>query len=393
MSARGRKRIAIVGGGKRAITLGRMLLGERDRAELVAIAEPRPDRREDCSRAFDLGPDRYYRDHRDLLERCPDLDGVLVATSVPTHAEVACDCMEKGLAVYLEKPIAGTIEGARRIVEVAQHTGARIQVGFNLRYAPFFEKIHDLAVSGALGRVLSINWSEGITVRMWADDYCRSHSYNSRAVTGNLLLEKSCHDIDMMNWLLDSRCARVASFGSRAYFLPRPEVPPRCSPACPEHEDCLFYAPTPERRGRVLPEESNVCVFHCGSDLVDRQTAIFEYEDGTVADLHVLPLWTPGGRLVHICGTRASLTAVYGDNRISVRDLRTGVETVYHPTETEAGHGGGDERCLRAFLDFIDDPVARPRAGVREGFESVLMGCAADIAARERRVVELAPLR
>ena len=386
-------RIAVIGGGKRGIHLATLLLNNPSRATLAAMAEPLEIRREECRSRLGLPANGCYSDHRELLDRCPDLDAVILATSVRTHCELACYCMEKGLAIYLEKPIAGTIEGAQRIVRAAERTGVPVQVGFNLRYAPFFEKLREIAVSGKLGQVLSVNWTEEIPVGMWADDYCRSAFYKSRAAIGSLLLEKSCHDIDQINWVLGVPCERVASFGSRRFFVPRLDVPERCTPECPQHETCLYYAPGQEARGRLMPEESDVCVYHSGSDLVDRLTTIFEFEDGAVANLNVQAVWAPPGRFVRICGTKASLVAVGAENRISVCDLQTNVETVYHPTVTEEGHGGGDARIVAAFLDLLDNPSLRPRATLLDGLESVLMACASDLARRERRVVELAPLR
>ena len=386
-------RIAVMGCGKRGIYLASLILNEPHRATLVGMAEPSGLRLANCRRALDLPDKRYYRDHRELLDACPDLDAVIVATSVLTHCEVACACMERGMGVYLEKPIATSIQEARQILQTAERAGSPVQVGFNLRCAPFFEKLHEIAASGALGKILSINWTEGIPVQMWTDGYCRSACYNTRAAIGSLLLEKSCHDIDQINWLVGVPCERVAAFGSRRSFLPRPGVPERCTPSCPEHENCPFYAPGQETRGRLVPTESDVCVYHCGSDLVDRLTTVFEFEDGTVANLNVVPLWEPSGRFLHICGTGASLDGVLAENRISVRDLRSNAEEVYHPSATENEHAGGDPRIIRAFLDYLDNPSVPPRATLRDGFESVLVACAADVARRERRVVELDALR
>ena len=388
-----RHRIAVLGGGQRGIHLARLILEESSRATLAAIADPSDSQMADCRRELDLLAKQCYRDHEEVLDACPDLDAVVVATSVRTHCEVARDCMERGLGVFLEKPIAQTIEEARQIVHVAERVGSPVQVGFNLRYAPFFEKLHEIVTSGSLGKILSINWTEGIPLEMWGDDYCRSASYNTRAATGSLLLEKSCHDIDQINWLVGAPCERVASFGSRRFFVPRPDVPERCSSNCPEHENCPFYAPGQESRGRLTPEESDVCVYHCGSDLVDRLTTIFEFEDGTVANLNVVPVWKPPGRFLHICGTGASLTGTLAENRIRVRDLHSNVETVCHPAKTQKGHGGGDPKTICAFLDYLDDPSVPPRSTISDGFESMLMACAADTARREQRVVELAALR
>jgi len=306
---------------------------------------------------------------------------------------VACDCMEKGVPIYLEKPIAATVEDAREMVRTAQRTGTPVHMGFNCRYSPWFKGVRDIALSDAVGKVLAINWTEGIPASMWGNDYCRSASYNTRAAIGTLLLEKSCHDIDLVNWIAGVPCARVAAFGSRQFYVARSDVPERCSPACPEHKECPFYAPTQQRHLRLLPEESNVCVFHTKSDLVDRLRAICEYEDGTVANINVEAGWSHAGRFVHICGTRGSLSADSWGNRISVRDLKTDTETIHYPKAIAGGHGGADPSVVDAFLDLLDDPTLTGRATILDGFETVLMACAADIARREHRVVELDSLR
>jgi len=386
-------RLALLGGGLRGIRLARQATGEPTRATLVAVAEPVSTRLKQCKDIFGLPEDRCFRDHKELLAEVRDLDAAIVATTVSTHCEVACDCMEQGVAIFLEKPIAGTIGEAQRIVETAERTRVPVFMGFNCRYSPFFRKVRDVAVSGALGRILAINWTEGIPASMWAEDYCRGGNYNRSAVIGSLLLEKCCHDIDLINWVVGVPCARVAAFGSRRFYVPRGEVPERCSTDCPEHETCPFYVPEKKAYGRVTAEESNVCVFHTGSDLVDRFRSIYEYEDGTVVNLNVEPVWAPPGRFLYICGTRASLAASSAENRISVRDLLTDDEKVYHPRAPAGGHGGADELCVQHFLDWLDTPTLTPRATVRDGLETVLMACAAETARKEHRVVELAPLR
>ena len=388
-----RHRIALLGGGLRGRSLTKEALTDPSRAELVALAEPVGLQMAESRQEFDLPDERCYPTHRELLDGVTDLDGAIVATNVATHREVACACMERGVPVYLEKPIAGTIEDAWEIVRTAERTGTPVHMGFNCRYSPWFSGVRDAALSEAMGRVIAINWTEGVPATMWADDYCRSPSYNTRAAIGTLLLEKACHDIDLVNWIVGARCERVAAFGSRRLFVQRSDVPERCSPGCGEHQKCPFYAPTPERRARLRPEESNVCVFHTKSDLVDRLRTIYEYEDGTVANLNVEPVWSHAGRFVHICGSRGSLSAESWSNRISVRDLKTDVETIYYPRAMTGGHGGADPGVVEAFLDLLDDPTRTGRATIRDGFETVLQACAADLARREKRVIELGAMR
>jgi len=357
----------------------------------VGLAEPRKDRQEEAQKNLELPDGLIFHDHRELLDKCRDIDAAIVATDPTTHRQVACDCMERGLAIFLEKPMADTIENAREIADVAARTESLVQVGFNMRYAPFYEKLHEIVRSGTLGKVLSINWTEAPSVRMWVEDYCRSPSYNRRAVIGSWLLEKSCHDIDQFNWLLGNSCVRVSSFGSRRYFVHRDDVPEHCTEGCPISSECLYYAEKQEARARLRPEESDICVYRCGSDLVDRQATIFEYADGTVVNFNLLPV--DGGRFMHISGTEATLYGRDAANEIEIHSMRTGEKTVHRIDTASDGHGGADMRMPDAFFNYLDDPSQTPETTAKEGFEAVLMCVAADISMRELRVVELDSLR
>ncbi len=383
-------RIALIGGGKRGISLARHFAKDPNRAKLVAVAEPRQDRQAECTQELGLPAASIYQDHSELLARCTDLDAVIVATDPPTHREVAGASMDRQLAVFLEKPMADTIENAKAIADKAVQTQATVQVGFNMRYAPFYEKLYEIVAGGELGTVLSVNWTEAPSMRMWIDDYCRSPSYNRRAAIGSWILEKSCHDIDQFNWLIGTRCVRVSSFGSRSYFVPRSDLPMHCTEGCPV-TDCLYRSHKQEARVRLQPEESDICVYNCDSDLLDRQTTILEYENGTVVNFNLLPV--DGGRYMHIAGTEATLYGSDAQEQITVHSMRTGDEITYHPRAPRDGHGGADVRMPTAFFDYLDDRSQMPKTTPKEGLEAVIMCCAADIAAQEHRVVELDSLR
>ena len=226
-------RLALIGCGHRGIIVLRMMTADPARAVLVAVADPRQDRREECQKEFSV--EHAYLDDQELLKHSSDLniDAVVIATTVATHHTIARGCIEAGLTIFLEKPITRTYDEALDLVRLAEHSDVCVQVGFNLRYMPFFEALHDIIASGVLGTILSINWTEAISLRHWTEGYCRNSSYNNTATVGSWLLEKTCHDLDLFNWLLDKRCQRVASFGSRTFFLPRSDVPKRCTDGCP----------------------------------------------------------------------------------------------------------------------------------------------------------------
>ena len=372
---------------------------DASRAELVAVAEPREDRQEDCRKALSVPAGQYYHDHQALLG-CLDelkLDAVIIATGVASHHKITCACIEAGLSIFLEKPITRTLDEAADLVRITERSGVPLQVGFNLRYSPFFGKLREIVASGRLGTILSIEWTEAIGLRHWTECYCRNPAYNNSATVGSWLLEKSCHDMDQLNWILDRRCERVACFCSRSFFVPStaPDAAERCTDACPRLDDCPF-AYVPEATGMsawLTPAELDACVYHVKSDLPDRQVAIFEYEGGVTVSFNLIPLVSADSRWMTIYGTEGTLRGSAPDRRITVRNVSTGDETVCHtPLETDA-HGGADIPTADAFLDFLNNHASVPRSGIREGFEAALMACSADLAAKERRVIELDALR
>jgi predicted dehydrogenase len=155
-------RIALIGGGPRGVHLLKEMTSVGRRARLVAIAELRKDRLENCRHAFDLPSSSYFHDYKDLLAHRDKLnfDAVVIATNVASHAEIACASIEAGVPIYLEKPMAMTIEQGWKIVGLAEQNRVPVQVGFNLGHAPFFIKAHDLVTSGEIGAILSIEWAE-----------------------------------------------------------------------------------------------------------------------------------------------------------------------------------------------------------------------------------------
>lgn len=367
------------------------------RAKLVAIAEPRADRREDCRKAFNLPLRVYFRDHEELLAHRDelDVDAVVIATHVASHAEITCACLKAGMPIYLEKPMTMTIEQGRKVVSLAKRTRVPIQVGLNMRYAPFFVKAQELAASGEIGTILSIEWAEVIGPRHWADGYSRNPNYGVCASAGSWLLEKSCHDMDLLSWIVGAPCERVASLGSRTYFVPREDLPERCSGECPRYSHCVWKA-DPSGTGMaswLRPDEREVCVFHTQSDIVDHQNAILEFRGGTLASFNLNPLGLPERRYFTMYGSDG---AIHGDtsiNKIHLRKAGTDVDAIHRPGGADGGHLGANKLATRAFIDFLDDPKSQPKTGVREGFEAMLMACAIDIARREKRVVELREYR
>jgi predicted dehydrogenase len=392
-------KLALIGAGNRGRGLASLALKSGQPVEISALADPSQSSRKLAEDALGVPPDRQFTSCAQLLDQCPDLDAAIVATDVRSHAQTACRCLEKGLPIYLEKPMTRTIDEAHQVVRTSRETGVPVMVGFNLRYSPFYRRLKEVVQSGVAGQVISIEWKEILSPHAWADGYSRAGWYTQQDQMGGWLLEKSCHDIDLINWLVDAPCSRVSSFGSRKHFVPRDDVPLRCTDGCPIESECYFScyklhpdgpASTPSYVG---PERWDLCVYHSGADLRDRQVAIMEYENGVTASFSIVPVGYRWERVMRICGTEATINGSDFDCEINVCRHDASQPTVETLPKTPEGHGGADPAIIKAFLDYMADRSRELPVSLDAALEAMLVAGGIELACDDKRVLELAQLR
>ena len=387
--------IALIGGGNRGKLLTRLLLESDQPVTIAALAEPIPERLQATGDLLNIAADRRFTDHRELLAKCRDLDGAIVTTDVRSHAPIALDCIDAGVPIYLEKPMTRTVDEALKLTAAAKRAQVPVMIGFNMRYAPFYWRLKQLVVDGTIGDVVSIEWKEVLSAFAWSVGYCRASWYSREADVGGWLLEKSCHDIDQINWLAASACVRVASFGSRSHFLPRQDVPQRCTDGCPIEAECDYssYKVSPDGPDSLpdyVPlDRWDKCVYHCGSDLMDRQVAIMEYENNVTAAFSIVATGPHWSRLMRICGTKATIRGTDHTNAVEICRHDGSEPVVETVTADKEFHGGADPVIISKFIDFIGDPTQSPRATLDDGLESMLVAGGIEIARRENRVIDL----
>ena len=391
-------KLALVGAGGRGRNMMGAAVATPGRARVVAVADQKEEALTLSREQFGLPEDACFRDYESLLAKADGTDGVFIATLPDSHAEIACAFLKAGIPIFLEKPMALDLDGAIRITRTARQTGTRMQLGFNMRYQPLFEKLKEVVSSGGIGQLISVEWKEVIRPHHWST-YCKYPNYNMRSVIGNWLLEKSCHDIDLLGWVVDSPCVRVCSFANRSVFVPRPDLPHRCTDGCPIEKECAFSAlkfyPVLRESENQVPDYKKLCVYNAGSDHFDHQSTVLEYENGVPACFSLMPAGSHDSRYIHICGTKATVKASCMSEKVEVISHDSSQSTVFDMSAaaTSGGHGGADNRTIRAFLDFLDDPENTPRTTVEEGWQAMVTCCAADQSAREHRTVELDELR
>ncbi len=197
-------RLGVVGAGSRSSLA--TLATEYD-AQIVAVADTTAAGRMRAVETFGTGP-VVVESHTALS--AADLDGAFVLTPDGTHAEIAVDLLRMGVPVYLEKPMAITVEDCDFILAVARETGTGLYVGHNMRHMPVIRLMRDLVLAGEIGEVKQI-WCRHF-VGHGGDFYFKDWHADRSQSTG-LLLQKGAHDLDVIHWLGGAPTRQVVAMG------------------------------------------------------------------------------------------------------------------------------------------------------------------------------------
>ncbi|MCG3220488.1 MAG: Gfo/Idh/MocA family oxidoreductase, partial [Candidatus Heimdallarchaeota archaeon] len=209
--------IIIGAGGRGADVYATYALRFPEEMKVIAVAEPIEERRNRIKEKHQLKSNKCFTSWELILEEKQLADVAIIATQDQMHAEPAILAMKKGYDVLLEKPMATTVEKCKRLVEVSEKTGKLLHVCHVCRYTEFYSVIHSLIKSGRIGEVVNISLRENVSSFHYAHSYIRGHWHN-REKTSSMILAKSCHDMDILFWLIDSPSKRISSFGSQTHF-------------------------------------------------------------------------------------------------------------------------------------------------------------------------------
>ena len=447
---RPRRRYAVVGTGHRAgMYVGAITGAHADVAELVAWCDTNPTRMAyydaQVGAALRLdgpaglpqhGPadlERMIAEHR--------VDVVVVTTPDATHADLVARALDAGAEVVVEKPLTTTTEGCRTLTRAVARNGRDVVMTFNYRYAPRNSALREVLASGRIGRVTSVHFEWVLDTVHGADYFRRWH--RDKATSGGLLVHKSSHHMDLVNWWLDDVPTRVyASAGLRVYgdanaaAQDRGPRPARGTGATGDpwsldltHDPRLaaLYLDAEQHDGYRRDQD----VFAPGITIEDNMSVLVDYAGGATLT-YALNAHSPWeGYRVAVNGThgRAELevvergAVVLGDDgravldpsAVAARDAgpdapaadvrpageRLLVQRHWEPAREvripagAGGHGGGDAILLmdvfRRDLREGPDPLGRA-AGYRDGLRAVAVGIAANRSLRTGQPVRVADL-
>lgn len=217
-----KKRHAFVGTGGRALSFIEPLVTTYgDQNELVGICDLSPARMAYYNELLvrDLGyhaVPAYTADRFDDMLREQKPDEVFVCTKDSMHHDYIVRALHAGCDVITEKPMTTDAAKCRAILDAQKATGRRVRVAFNYRWAPFRSKVKELIESGVVGKIHSVNLEYLLDTNHGADYFRRWHAHIENS--GTLLVHKSTHHFDLVNWWLDAIPQQVFAYGDLVFY-------------------------------------------------------------------------------------------------------------------------------------------------------------------------------
>lgn len=384
------KKILLIGAGSRGFTYSRLATESEKDFCVVGVAEPIEQRRNDIKERYGIADENCQPSWEELLSRPKFADVAIIATMDRDHLAPTLAAIEKGYDLLLEKPMGATPEECCIIERAAKEKGVFVLVCHVLRFTPFFCALKALIDRGSIGKVVHIQHAECVGNVHQSHSFVRGNWRNSQESTP-MIVQKTCHDMDIMQWLLDRDCTRVHSFGGLSYFkaenAPK-DAPERCIDGCPHADTCYYNAVRLYRKDlrhtnfaraatkQLNPTDEGIeyalrhtnygkCVFKCDNDVVDHQTVNLEFEGGITASF-TMCAFNKGSRNIRIMGTDGELIGNMGDDFVTLYEFSTKEyrkiplrDAVVNET-IDGGHGGGDAGIIRALKECLDGKRSSP---------------------------------
>lgn len=415
-----KKRFVAVGTGGRIMLFIDAIAGEyKEHCELLALCDVSQTRMD------------YHRDRLQATYHCEGIqtflaadfdsmidvlkpDVVIVCTTDAFHHEYIVRAVNKGCDVICEKPIAVDEEQCQQILGAPGISSQEVRITFNVRWSPLATKVKEMIDAGMIGRVKHIQYECMLDLDHGGGYFRRWHS--SKANSGGLLVHKSTHHFDLVNWWVNSIPKQVFAFGDLTYYgrenaLSRGQeewtkydrYTGKAAPGDPFAIDLTsnaaglgLYMAAEAETGYIYDRN----VFRTGIDIEDTLSLVAKYRNGVTLNysLNAFSPWAgyrvnitgDGGRLEYQQVIRkAQMIGAMAADTDKPGELPPPQQITYLPLlkkgeiieieKAEGNHSGADPRIQEQM--FSPQPLVDPygrSAGHEQGIASAILGIAAN---------------
>ncbi|GAE94393.1 myo-inositol 2-dehydrogenase [Gracilibacillus boraciitolerans JCM 21714] len=218
-----KKKYVLIGtGGRAEFYYGAIVSDFQETCELVAFSDINQIRLDYANKLLQdkygvAAINTYTADRFDEMIETEKPDIVIVTSVDRTHHRYIIRAMELGCDVITEKPMTIDAEKTQAIIDAIERTGQSVRVTFNYRYAPHNTKIRELIRDGVIGQVNSVHFEWALDTQHGGADYFRRWHRDKRN-SGGLLVHKSTHHFDLVNFWLDTEPDVVYATGGLRFY-------------------------------------------------------------------------------------------------------------------------------------------------------------------------------
>jgi predicted dehydrogenase len=416
MSSKKVTRYVLVGCGGRGISMFAQPIVKNfaDKAALVGICDVNEGRMAYLNRSLGTKVPAYKDFDRMMKETKPDV--VIVSTKDSLHHEFILKAFEAGCDAISEKPMTTDDAKCRAVLAAEKRTGRKVTVTFNYRFVPYVTRVRELLAKKVIGKVLSVDFNYQLDRRHGADYFRRWHRRKENS--GGLLVHKSTHHFDLVNWFLAQEPTEVFALGSRQFYGPTRKERGKTCRSCKHTKTCEFFyditAPTVvgalidnhELYAKVEHHDGyhrDGCVFDPEIDIEDTMNLTVRYAKGTQMSYSLNAHCIYEGWRMALNGTEGRLECCdWHSGPFVVPDKQPQNITIYRPDRSvetigvlvdhSSGHGGGDSRLHKMLFDQPQPDPLKHMASSRAGAMSILTGIAANHSIASGKAVRIADL-
>lgn len=385
----------LVGAGNRADVYARTSFTHPEKLKIVGIVDPDPVRRKLMGDRYNVPETNRFVCVEDFVQRDRFADCVINGTMDHLHIATSVPVLDKGYHLLLEKPFAVNEAEVETLTEAARRNDRKVVIGHVLRYTSFYKAIKQHLLNGDIGRVISIEMCEHVNYLHMATSYVRGKWRSEKLCFAPMLLAKSCHDMDIMMWMMnDTAPALLSSFGGDfQYGADRkpPQAGTRCMVDCPLEQECSYAArnaylscnrwpayvwrcldgapdQSMERKEHSLKTDNPYgrCVWDFERDgNVDHQTVMVQFRNGATGTFSMIGGSARSERNIHIIGTKGELKGTFEDSTYILRwrtpeksrgytDQCIDLNIIGDKTGEKGGHADGDRNLVLDFIDYLN---------------------------------------
>ena len=369
-------RVGIIGTGSRGITcIGRQIAEQSKELDITITAFcNRTESRMEIAR-YELNElavasgnppfsIRFHATAQELIDD-PEVDLIVITSPTAAHAEATIPALRSGKKVYLDKPIAHTLEDSIAIRNAEVEAGNPMIMGFTRRYETPWLKLHEIVSSGKIGDLKMMLIRAVLPYSFYFQTWHRT-----RAVSGGALNDKGSHYTDVFNWFVgDAKATQVNAFGGRNVFIEEEDAPEFCSVCdrnCPYRASEAMPDTQDQMKGAVdrsyetetdpLKRKDN-CVYKSGADIFDHASIHYQYNNGVVANIfyNVYGPQADDEETLELVGTkgRIILTRLRGEIDIVTDYGEKSHEVIECKSEDfETSHFGADRKLVQEIAAF-----------------------------------------